>query len=427
MYHSVASIFNKTMKIVIYARISSDKQSENSIEAQLRVCRQWAEQHGHTVVREYVDHGFSAKTAKRDAFQQMVKAVLAGQADAIVVHKLDRFSRNREDSITYKAMLRRKGKQVISVSEPLGDSPTDRLLEGVLETLNEFYLLNLAAETQKGMRNLAANGIFPLRPPMGYYKKNKMTYVDPERGPLMTGAFESFATGDYTLSEWTAESFRRGLQTKTGRKIQKGQWSKLFRNPFYLGKFMWNDEVWDGVHEPLTDEATWNRVQEILAERRPAEGVLGERHRYVFSGYLWSAVYGVRMSGNAVRGMGGRYYYYRAVGDGPEHNLPEKEVFGKVVDALKTVRVTNYEIVPLGDVLRLAMQVAQSVGDVLARLEESPALQSELLAAVLPKDGLVVSAGGEITVRQVEMGFEIENGAKNEQNQDGNRGGNRVG
>ena len=397
------------MKLVIYARISSDKQSENSIEAQLRMCRQWAEQNGHEVVREYVDHGFSAKTANRDAFQQMVKAVLAGQADAILVHKLDRFSRNREDSVTYKAMLRRKGKQVISVSEPLGNTPTDRLLEGMLETLNEFYLLNLAAETQKGMRNLAANGIFPLRPPLGYVKRNKLCYVDPVAGPKMTEAFREYATGNYTLSEWAAEAYRREIRTKAGNKLQKGRWSKLFRNPFYIGKFWWNDAVWDGIHEPLTDEKTWNTVQEILAERRPAEK-LGERHRYLLTGYLVSAVYAARMNGNTVRNkVGEKYFYYRAVGGGAEHNVDENVALKNVTDVLKSVRVSDSRIVPLGDVLRLAVRVAPSVGDVFEQLE-SDDLRAELLAAVLPKDAIIVGENGEMSLKGVLEGFEIATG-----------------
>lgn len=394
------------MKLVLYARISSRKQSENSIEAQLYACRKWAEDNHHTVVREYVDLAQSAKTADRTEFQKVLKAVLGGQADAILVHKLDRFSRSREDSVMLKAMLRRKGKQVISVSEPLGDSPADRLLEGVLETLNDFYLLNLATETQKGLRNLARKGIYPRRPPLGYYRKDRLSYVDEVVGPLMAEAFTDFSTGRYTLNAWVAEAFERGLRTKAGGKIYAGRWSKLFHNLFYVGEIKWGDEIFKGIHTPLADRDTFDKVQAILAGRRNTK-VLGARHRYMYTKYLWSSVYKVGMSGNTVKNnFKKKFFYYRAIGDGPEHNVSEAVIKEEVVASLKKVRVSNGDLAAVGGVLRLAIKIASDVGSVLAHLE-SDELKVELLDAVLPRNSLSVDKAGNITVLAVNLGFSI--------------------
>jgi len=395
------------MKIVIYARISSNRQSENSIEAQLRICRAWAKSEGHIVVREYVDLAQSAKTADRIEFQKMLKAVLAGQAAGVLVHKFDRFSRNREDSVTIKAMLRRQGKQVLSVSEPIGESPSDKLLEGMLEAINEFYLLNLAAESQKGMTNLAKNGIYPHQPPMGYYRKDKLTYVDEKFGPLMTEAFSDFATGKYTLRTWTLEAHQRGILTKGGNKIHHGNWARFFRNRFYLGEVHWMGEVYAGKHQPLTDEETFQAVQTLMAERM-AGGTApkSERHKYPYSKYLFSEVHQRSMSGNTVRNRNkNKFFYYRSVGDGPEHNVQESQIEHAIYIALKRVRVVSPEVVPVGETLALAIRVSPNIGVIFRQLREKPELQKELLEAVLPKNSLSVNKAGKINILEVNNGF----------------------
>lgn len=368
------------MKLVIYARISSVKQSENSIEAQIRACRSWAESNRHTVVREYIDLHLSAKNAERDEFQAMIKAVLAGQADGILVHKLDRFARNRQDSITYKAMLRRKGKEVISVSQPIGDAPTDRLLEGILETIDEFYLLNLSTETQKGLRNLAANGIFPQRPPLGYYRENKLAYVDPVRGPLMAEVFMDYASGNYDLRTMVEEAFTRGLKTNNGKKVYAGNLGKLLRNRFYLGEVHWRGESFQGRHKPLTDETTFDRVQRILTER--STGGASTRRNYLYTGYLHSAVYGKPMTGCTVKRT---YTYYRAKGDGAEHNIREQDAEAIIRHVLLKTKIVAPDIIPAqSDRLSLALRVAPNAWDIYRHItaDERPEFLSLVLESV---------------------------------------------
>ena len=354
------------MKLVIYARISSIKQSENSIEAQIRVCRAWAKSNDHIVVREYIDLAQSARNSKRDEFQRMIKAVLTGQADGILVHKLDRFARNRQDSITYKAMLRRKGKEIISVSQPIGDGPTDRLLEGILETIDEFYLLNLASETQKGLRNLAANGIFPQRPPLGYYRENKLAHIDPVRGPLVTEIISDYATGNYTLRKLAGAAWDRGLASNTGKRVLPGNWGKLLHNRFYIGEIHWRGEVFAGKHTPLTDETTFDRVRDLLAER--STGGAATRREYRFTGYLFSAVHNRLMTGNTVRR---KFTYYRAKGDGPEHNIREKDAESIVGHVLRKISICEPDVIPAGSPrLSLAIRVASVAWDIYRNIND---------------------------------------------------------
>lgn len=121
------------MKAVIYARYSSDNQTEASIEGQLRECMEFAERTGIDVIENYIDRAFSAKSDHRPEFQRMIKDSYKHAFDCVIVWKLDRFSRNRYDSAHYKTLLRKNGVKVISAMESISEGSEGILLESVLE------------------------------------------------------------------------------------------------------------------------------------------------------------------------------------------------------------------------------------------------------------------------------------------------------
>jgi DNA invertase Pin-like site-specific DNA recombinase len=148
-------------KAALYARVSSDKQDTDlSISAQLRAIREYAERNGYTIVREFIDEAESGRTADRPAFKEMIAAARRSSRlfNAILVWKYSRFARNREDSIGYKTLLRKHGVQVISITEPFEDTPTGRLLEAMIESLDEFYSANQGEEIMRGLRESASRG-----------------------------------------------------------------------------------------------------------------------------------------------------------------------------------------------------------------------------------------------------------------------------
>lgn len=126
------------MKAVIYARFSSEKQNEASIEGQLRECMQYAEYNDIQVVGNYIDRAFSAKTDNRPEFQRMIKDSYRHTFDCIIVWKLDRFARNRYDSAHYKALLKKNGVKVISAKETIAEGSEGILLESVLEGFEQL-------------------------------------------------------------------------------------------------------------------------------------------------------------------------------------------------------------------------------------------------------------------------------------------------
>ena len=128
------------MKVALYARVSSDQQAEknNSIPSQLRLLHEYADKHNMTVYKEYIDEGESALSVNRPAFLEMISETKKKfpPFQAILVWKLSRFARNRQDSILYKSLLKKRGLDVISISEPIDDTPQGQLMEGMIEVID---------------------------------------------------------------------------------------------------------------------------------------------------------------------------------------------------------------------------------------------------------------------------------------------------
>ncbi len=388
-------------KAVIYARVSSEEQAKGySIQAQIDACTPWAAQNGVQVVAVYEEPGRSARSANRPEFQRMVKNVLAGEADLILVHKLDRFARDRADSVVYKRMLRREGKDIISVTEPIDDGPAGVLMEGMLETIAEWYSANLSAEVIKGQVAKAKAGYWPgRRLPMGYrrVKNNGSTQIAiSEMGAMITEAFTEFATGKYTLDTWRDEAYRRGYRgQRSGKKIAKSVWGRTFRNAFYAGVVVWRGRQYSGHHPPLIDKATFDRVQAVL-DAHPGSG--GERkqtrHFYLLRGLLTSTIHNKLMSGNPVRGGSGKlHYYYRATGNGPEHNIAAAKLEDDIVGILFGVRVVDLNELDAPERLVLALEVAPNLGIVYKALK-TPQARRQLLELTFNRGAISVNENG---------------------------------
>ncbi len=139
------------MNTVIYARYSSHAQNEQSIEGQLKVCYEYAEANGMTVIGEYIDRAQSGTNDKREEFQKMLVDSANGSFDTVLVYQLDRFARNRYDSAVNKAILRKNGVRVVSSRENITDDASGILVEGVLESLAEYFSAELSQKVRRGM------------------------------------------------------------------------------------------------------------------------------------------------------------------------------------------------------------------------------------------------------------------------------------
>ena len=174
------------MKAVIYARYSSDNQREESIDGQLRECKEYADKQSITILGTYIDRALSAKTDNRPDFQRMIKDSAKHLFDVVIVWKLDRFARNRYDSAHYKSVLRKNGVKVISATELIAEDSTGILLESLLEGYAEFYSAELSEKVGRGMTENALKCKFNGGTiPTGYIIDSEQHFqIDPAAAPL---------------------------------------------------------------------------------------------------------------------------------------------------------------------------------------------------------------------------------------------------
>ncbi len=259
-----------------YARVSTKEQAEKgfSIPAQLKAVREYAKSHDFRISDEYVDRGESAKTADRPEFRNMIKRCQKDKTiDAVIVHKIDRFSRNNIDFYAYKGILKKGGIRIISVTENIEENPSGQFLENVVVAMAQFYSSNLAEEVLKGMKEKFRRGEWPVRAPIGYKnikgeRGHSQVMENKDTSYLIKQMFKLYSTAQYSLGSLSKEMARRGLKTKNDALLSEESIKRILQNRFYIGIMrMWDEEV-KGKHKPLISESLFNQVQNIMEDRK---------------------------------------------------------------------------------------------------------------------------------------------------------------
>lgn len=231
------------IRAAAYARFSSDHQREESIEAQLRAIREYAEKNDVVIVAEYCDRAKSATTDQRPKFLRMIEDSKKSIFDVILVHKLDRFARNRADSIAYRMELKRNDVSLISVLEYLDeDSPESIILESVLEAMAEYYSKNLAREVNKGLKENAIKGLHTGGiPPLGYDvdPKTKKLVINDNEAMIVKTIFRRTIEG-FSYMEIIDELNSKGFLTKRGGIFTKNSLNSILQNRKYTGVYVYN-------------------------------------------------------------------------------------------------------------------------------------------------------------------------------------------
>lgn len=319
-----------TRRAVIYLRVSSAQQAETDIDhegfslpAQREACERRAHTLGAEVDGEFMDRGISATSTRRPGLQAMLARLAEGGIDYVIVHKVDRLARNRADDVSIVMAIRQAGAQLVSTSENVDETPSGLLLHGIMSSIAEFYSKNLATEIIKGSTQKAKKGGTPYKAPLGYRnhrewidgREIRTVIVDPDRGPLITRAFTLYASGEFALSDLAAILEAEGLRTNATRKLAEqrvgpNRLSTILRNDYYLGTVRYGGQSYpDGRHTPLTDVATFERVQEVLALQRHA-GERSWKHHHYLVGTIFCAECGGRLIYSRNRGNTGAIYEY---------------------------------------------------------------------------------------------------------------------
>lgn len=297
---------------VIYARYSSHNQTEQSIEGQLRVCHEYAQREGFTIVGEYIDRAISGKTDDRPDFQRMISDSRKRAFQYVIVYKLDRFARNRYDSAVYKHKLKQNGVKVVSAMENIGDNPEGIILEAVLEASAEYYSLELAQKIKRGKRESAMKGQFNGgTPPFGYRSVDRRLVIDEAKAPFVKRAFEQYAAG-VPKKRIVAELNAAGLRNRNGKPFGHTALQVALQNEKYIGIQRFSDIVIEDACPALVDRETFDKVQERIKQNRREGGKNKAKMEYLLTGKAFCGYCGSTITGVSSKGRHNEPHYYYA-------------------------------------------------------------------------------------------------------------------
>lgn len=303
------------MKAVIYARYSSDNQREESIEGQLRECKEYAQRNGILVLQSYIDRALSAKTDNRPEFQRMIRDSAKGLFDTVLVWKLDRFARNRYDSAHYKSQLKKNGVRVISATEQISDGPEGIILESMLEGMAEYYSAELAQKINRGLRENALKGknnggSIPLGYRLG---EDHRLRIDPLTAPVVREIFQRYADGE-TVREIIETLNERHLLTRKGHEFRMNSFNRLLKNRKYIGEYRYKDVVIPDAIPAIVPKELFERVQERMKKNQRASARAKAEEEYLLTTKLFCGHCGRMMIGESGKGRNGTIHRYYKCG-----------------------------------------------------------------------------------------------------------------
>lgn len=318
---------------VMYLRVSTKEQAEKdgesegySIPAQREACRRKAQALHADVIEEFIDAGESAKSADRPNLQRLLEYVGQNKVDYVIVHKIDRLARNRNDDVMINIQLQSAGAQLVSCTENIDETPSGKLLHGIMASIAEFYSGNLSTEAVKGMIQKAERGGTIGKAPVGYLNVTKLVEglevrtveFDPDRADLVRWVFEEYATGHWTILKLLAVATEKGLTTTPSRKraakpMSPSSFHGMLRNRYYIGKIRFRDVEYEGAHEHLVPLETFHAVQDILDSNR--NGEKQREHPHYLKGTVFCGRCRSRLCiTKSINRHGTHYFYYFCVG-----------------------------------------------------------------------------------------------------------------
>ncbi|MTI95420.1 MAG: recombinase family protein [Firmicutes bacterium] len=303
------------MKAVIYARYSpGPQQREESIEGQIRECTEFAQKQELTIVGQYVDRAATGRNDNRIEFQKMLKDSEKRLFDAVVVWKIDRFGRSREEIAANKVRLRRNGVKVLYAKEHIPDGPEGIILESLLEGLAEYYSANLSQNIKRGMQENALKGLVTGgNVALGYrINKDKKFEIDPFTAPIVKEIFTLYDAG-YTAAEINKHLNNKGYKTSRGVPFNKNSFGTILKNKKYIGVYTFDGQETGAAVPAIISEDLFYRVQAKLIKNKKAPGRGKAKVDYLLSTKLFCGHCGSAMVGESGAGRGKVYHYYKCI------------------------------------------------------------------------------------------------------------------
>lgn len=361
---------NHIKTAALYIRVSTEKQEELSPESQKDKLLEYAAANGYLVPNDLIfwELGVSGRKAdKRPEFQRMIGIAKdkAHPIDAILVWKFSRFARNQEESIVYKSMLKKDRVDVISVSEYISDDVFGKLIERIIEWMDEYYSIRLSGDVFRGMHKKAELGGYQASPPLGYkiIAKGQPPVIDESAAKIVRSIFDMYVQDNLSIYAIAVSLNEMGAKTKSGSAFQKRSVEYILNNITYCGYIRWNmvnnetKEVKDesewiirkGNFEPIISEELFEEAKKRLESEyspRKAKPIYNQKHW--LSGMVKCSACGrsLTVGSSARHSNGKKYSYLQCYGYHKglctvSHQISLIKIEPIILDAIKTAAFTG--------------------------------------------------------------------------------------
>ena len=314
---------NDLKKAAVYARFSSHMQTEDSIEAQIRACREYASQHAISIIKIYTDEAISGKGSKtyaRKQYQAMLKACDHGIYNVVLIHKYNRIARSLSEHVSLEKRLSEDNVELVAVAEDFGHSKQSKVMKAMMWALSEYYIDDLADETRKGLKETAlkakhTGGVAPF----GYDIEDQSYVINEEEAYYVREMF-ACAANRSGYKDLIEEMTAQGIVGKRGKPIKYSQIYEILRNEKYTGTYAYSP-VEEKIREnrrskphairiesalpAIISRVQFNEVQTIMNERKQ----VGNKANYLCSGLVYCRC-GAKMHGITTHRKGHEYSRY---------------------------------------------------------------------------------------------------------------------
>ena len=373
---------------VNYLRYSSENQTEQSIEGQMRVCREYAERNGILIVANYIDRAMTGTNDNRPDFQRMIKDSAKREWDYVLVYKFDRFSRNKYETAIYKKALRDNGVKVISATEHIPDSPEGIIFESMLEGYAEYYSAELSQKVRRGMNETRLKGNYTGGHILyGYKKQDKKLVIDEERAEVVRFIFEQYSIGVY-VKNILLELDRRGVTYK-GKPFVRSTVYNILKNEKYAGIYHFNGQIIENMFPQIVPTDIFEKVRAKVQKNHYGKHsvqvvyLLRNKLKCGYCGQSVNAECGTSQNGE-------KKYYYKCLGKKHHRcnksvirkDILEKLVLDKIVSELTRPQIMNAIVANLMQIQELQAKEASALNMILKEKRQTDTALNNLMAAI---------------------------------------------
>ena len=317
---------------VIYARYSSDNQTEQSIEGQLRVCQEYAKNNDILLLDTYIDRAMTGTNDNRADFQRMLKDSARNHWDYVLVYKIDRFSRNKYETAIHKKTLRDNGTRLLSATEYIPDSPEGIILESMLEGYAEYYSAELSQKIRRGMNESRQKGNYTGGYVLyGYKIVDKKVVIDEYQAEIVRYIYEQYSTGVYVKDILKALN-EKGVIHR-GKPFAANTVYGILKNEKYSGTYKRGNEVFEKTFPRIVPQEVFEKVRKKVEQNK--YGKKNEKQPYLLRFKVTCGYCGKPISSDTGTSRNGTVKYYYKCWNRKHNGACKKEVIRK--DTLETI------------------------------------------------------------------------------------------